>query len=212
MHVRARLAVVTLAALGLLGLRLASAAPDDEFKPLVNGDDVGQFTLVKIGPETITIKDGEVRVTGKPNGYFATKTSYKNYVVKFEWMYERPESLSSEAAFKGNSGLLLHIKEHKIWPEAIEVQLMYSDAGNTFGIRPAKFVGKKDAQAQKQASKPVGQWNTVEVTCKDGSIVTVFNGIEVARGTGAEPDHGTIGWQSEGAPIRFRKLMIKPLD
>lgn len=192
---------------------IGSGVRADEFKPLVKGDDVTQFALVGIGPETVSIHDGEVRVTGKPNGYFATRESYKNYVIRFEWMYERPEGLASDARFTGNSGLLLHIKgPHKIWPEAIEAQLMNADAGNTFGIPPARFDGKKDAPAQKKAIKPVGQWNAMEVTCKDGTIVTTINGIEVARGTHARPDHGPIGWQSEGAPIRFRKLEIKPLD
>ena len=211
MRLRSTLALVTTAGLAL-GFVGASASPDDGFKPLVKGEDAGQFTLVKLPPESMTIKSGEVRLTGKPNGYFATKDSYKNYTIKFEWMYERPAGLESDAAFKGNSGLLLHIKAHKIWPEAIEVQLMNADAGNTFGIPPAKFRGKKDAQAQKKAIKPVGEWNAVEVTCKDGAIVSTFIGIEVARGTGADPDQGTIGFHSEGAPIRFRNLMIKPLD
>jgi hypothetical protein len=60
--------------------------------------------------------------------------------------------------------------------------------------------------------KPVGEWNQEEVTCQDGSIVCKLNGIEVCRGTGASPDKGLIGLQSEGAPIRFRNLTIKPLD
>ena len=30
------------------------------------------------------------------------------------------------------------------------------------------------------------------------------------RGTRAEPDHGPIGWQSEGSPIRFREMKIRP--
>jgi len=50
------------------------------------------------------------------------------------------------------------------------------------------------------------------VTCEDGSIVCKINGIEVARGTGAQPDRGQIGWQSEGWPIQFRNLRIKTLD
>lgn len=201
------------AAFVLAGSAQWDALAQDDFKPLVVGDDPGQFTLVEIGPETISIKDGEVRLTGRPNGYFATKAVYRNYVLKFEWMYERPEGIASDSSFRGNSGLLLHIKEpHKVWPPAIEVQLMNADAGNTFGIPPAKFQGAKDAEAQKKAVKPVGEWNAVEVTCKDGKIVAKINGVEVARGTGAEPSQGTIGWQSEGAPIRFRNVVIKPTD
>lgn len=191
----------------LLGL----AGPADE--PLVKGTDPAQFELVGIKADTITVQDGEVRLTGKPNGYFATKKSYKNYVLKFEWMYERPAGLENEATFNGNSGLLVHIAgDHKVWPKCVEVQLANKDAGNIFAIGGAKFTGKKDAESQKKAIKPVGQWNVEEVTCKDGEIVCKINGVEVAKGTGATPDAGPIGWQSEGAPIRFRNLTIQTLD
>jgi hypothetical protein len=191
----------------------ARAADDEGFQPVVIGADASQFELVGIKPSTIEIKDGLISVSGMPNGYFATKKPYKNYVLKFDWMYERPEGLASDAAFNGNSGLLVHIEEpHKVWPKCIEVQLQNKDAGNIFAINGSKFSGKKDADAQKKAIKPVGEWNQEEVTCKDGEIVCKINGVEVAKGTGAAPDHGTIGWQSEGKPIKFRNMMIKPLD
>ncbi len=207
MHPRLGFAVVLLAAVSPL-----ARAEEGGFTPLLKGDDVNAFQLVGIGPETMTIKDGVIRLSGEPNGYFATKESYKNYVVQFDWMYERPEGLESDAKFDGNSGLLVHIAgPHKVWPKSIEVQLANSDAGNIFAIA-GKFQGKKDVAAQKAAIKPVGQWNQEEVTCKEGAIVCKINGQEVARGTGAEPDHGQIAWQSEGRPIRFRNLRIKTLD
>jgi 3-keto-disaccharide hydrolase len=191
----------------------ARAADDTGFRPLVEGSDASQFELVAIGPASLQINDGVIAVSGKPNGYFATKASYRNYVLKFDWMYERPYGLASDADFDGNSGLLLHIEPpHKVWPKCIEAQLQNKDAGNTFAINGAKFMGKKDSAAQKTAIKPVGQWNQEEVTCQNGEIVCKINGIEVARGTGASPDHGQIGWQSEGRPIKFRNLMLKPMD
>lgn len=190
-----------------------SAAADDDFVSLVHGDDPAQFELVGIKPDTLKIADGEVRVSGKPNGYFATRDVYRNYVLKFDWMYERPENLESDAKFRGNSGLLIHIqKPHKVWPQSIEVQLFNADAGHIFAIMGSKFQGKKDPEAQRKAIKPVGQWNHEEVTCRDGTVVCTINGIEVDRGQGAAPDSGTIGWQSEGGPIRFRNLAIKKLD
>jgi hypothetical protein len=200
-------------ALALLAPAAARGQTEEAgFRPLVVGDDPGQFTLVEIGPQALAVRDGEVRVSGKPDGYFATKKAFRNYVLRFEWMYERPEGLTSDAAFQGNSGLLLHIKDHKVWPESIEVQLMNADAGNTFAIPPARFRGAKDAASQKRAIKPVGAWNAQEVTCRDGTVVVTINGVEVARGRGAEPDRGPIGWQSEGAPIRFRGIRIKELE
>ena len=50
------------------------------------------------------------------------------------------------------------------------------------------------------------------MTCRDGAISCAINGILVDKGVGAMPDHGPIGWQSEGAKIRFRNLMIQELD
>ena len=194
-------------------LGLAARAADEGFTPLVKGDDPKQFELVGIGPDALQIEStGEIRVAGKPNGYFATKSSYKNYVLEFEWMYERPDGLESDAKFKGNSGVLLHIQAHKVWPQSVEVQLENKDAGHIFAIGGSKFQGKKDGDAQKRAIKAVGQWNKEEIVCKDGAITCSINGIEVDTGTGASPDGGPIGWQSEGAPIRFRNLRIKTRD
>lgn len=190
----------------------AATRPDEPEDPLAKGD-LSAFELVEIGPDSIALKDGEVRVSGTPNGYFATKKSYKNYILTFEWMYERPETLKSDASFEGNSGLLIHIAlPHKVWPVCIEVQLAYPDAGNIFPVGKAMFEGEKDSQAQKKAMKPVGEWNAEKVTCRDGAVSCELNGARVASGKGAKPSEGPIGWQSEGAPIRFRKIRIQTLD
>ncbi|GAC1300048.1 MAG: hypothetical protein NVSMB14_10640 [Isosphaeraceae bacterium] len=188
----------------------AGAAKDEEFKPLVKGDDPTQFELVGINEKTLTIKDGEIQVSGKPNGYFATKESYKNYVLKFEWMYERPANLASDDKFNGNSGLLLNIQgEPHVWPKSIEFQLMYKEVGKIYPIGGSKFEGKWDSAAHKKARKPVGEWNEEVVSSENGEMTCSLNGVEVTRGKNPSPDHGPIGWQSEGAPIRFRKIMIK---
>lgn len=209
MYVRVALAIALSA---LLSLVVAHGA-ENPFTPIVSGTAPDQFELVGITPETITIADGEVALSGKPNGYFATKATYKNYILEFEWMYGRPENLAADAKYNGNSGVLVHISgPHKVWPKCTEVQLFSADAGNIFAIQGAQFQGKKDAPAQKKAVKPVGQWNAMEVTCRNGAITCKINGTEVATGTGADPDSGPIGWQSEGSKIRFRNMRIKVLD
>ena len=202
---------VALAALAIMGLAIPVLAAD--FVPLIKDDDVKALELVAIGPDTLEINAGEIRISGKPNGYFATKESYKNYELKFDWMYERPSNLESDAKFRGNSGLLIHIQmPHKVWPKCVEVQLMNASAGMIIPLGGTKCQTTRDKEAQKQAIKPVGQWNEEEVTCRDGTIVCKINGVEVARGTGCTIDSGPIGWQSEGAPIRLRNVMIKKLD
>ena len=180
--------------------------------PLVKSNESSQFDLVGISADTLAIKDGVISVSGKPNGYFATKSKFKNYRLKFDWRYDRPADLKSDAAFQGNSGLLIHIEgPDKIWPRCLEVQLMNADAGNTFALG-GKFEGKKNATAQKKAIKAVGEWNSEVVECKDGAVVCLINGTEVCRGTGAVPNEGRIGWQSEGSLIQLRNITIQPLD
>lgn len=199
-------------ATALLAAAAVAVAAEDP-TPLVRGDDPAQFALVGIKPETIRIADGEVRLSGQPEGYFATKQEYRNYVLAFEWKYERPESLKSDADFRSNSGLLLHIQgDLKVWPRSVEFQLANHEVGQIYPIDGAKFDGKWDAEAARKATRPVGEWNREEVTSRDGELTCTLNGVVVTRGKGASPDRGRIGWQSEGVPIHFRKITIRSLD
>jgi hypothetical protein len=196
-----------------LAITLVTSPVRNDPTPILRGNDPAQFELVGLGADSISIVDGEVRLTGLPLGYFATKQECRDYVLTFEWKYDRPEGLKSDAEFRGNSGLLIHLaKPHKVWPTCIQVQLAQADPGSIFAMGEARLQGTVDSAAQQKATRPVGQWNRAEVTCKAGTISCILNGIEVARGEGASPDRGSIGWQSEGKPIRFRNLKIKKLD
>ena len=138
---------------------------------------------------------------------------YKNYTLKFEWMYERPEGYKDGDKFNGNSGVLIHLAPpDKIWPKCIEAQLEYNGAGDVFAINGAKFEGKTDRAAVKKAIKPVGQWNDAEIVCKGDTISCTMNGVKIASGSSASPTEGPIGFQAEGVPIRFRFLRVKSLD
>ena len=180
--------------------------------PIVRGNDPAQFDLVGLSPEAISIVDGEVRLTGKPMGYFATRQEYRDYTLSFDWKYDRPDDLKAEADFRGNSGLLIHVtRPHKVWPRCVEVQLAQADPGSIFAIGDRPWEVRGVPGAQKAAVRPVGQWNRMVVTARAGAIVCELNGVEIARGEGARPDRGAIGWQSEGHAIRFREIRIRVL-
>jgi hypothetical protein len=201
---------------GLLAL-LASGArgADRDFAPQQRGDDLKQFEVVGLGPGSMTIRDGEVRLAGKPEGYFATKEEYRNYVLRFEWLYERPAKYRDGEPFHGNSGVLLHAQgPSRVWPRALEVQVWYKHQyGDFYTHNGARFGPTRDDHAAlSKLLKPVGQWNRHEITCQDGAVVVRVNGTEVGRGKGAGPDRGRVGWMAEGSPIRFRNLLLKKLD
>lgn len=198
---------------GLTLLLGPAGAADDDFKPLFNGKDFSglKFELKGDPEKTFSIKEGVIVVSGKPNGYFYTDKSYKNYVVVFDWKFARPEKLEDDDKFGGNSGTLIHIQEpHKVWPKCVEVQGMNRDHGKIFAIGGAKGKFDFDGPALKQARHKVGEWNTTEITCKDGHITSKVNGSKVSDGEG-DVKEGPIGWQSEGAEIHFRNLKIKEL-
>ncbi len=183
----------------------AAGAQDEGFTSLFNGKDFKgwKFEVGKADPgKTFTVQEGKIVVSGKPNGYFYTDKSYKNYTLHFDWQYPKQS---------GNSGCLVHIQSpHKVWPKCVEVQGMHKDHGNIFAIGGAKGSFKKDAEAQKKAIKGVGEWNTTEVVCKDGEITSKVNGIQVSTGKG-ELTEGPIGFQSEGVEIWFRNIKIKEM-
>lgn len=204
---------------GLAMLTPVQAADDDGFRPIFNGKDLtGWKTYLKDGADpakTFSVKDGVLICTGKPNGYFYTDKSLKNYIVRFEWMYPVPKDPKTRL----NSGLLVHIqdKEPKTWPKCVEVQGAEANHGNTFAIgnakddpNPAKFTGKYDKGAKDKAVKPAGEWNTTEAVCDGGKITVKLNGVQVDGGEGNLTE-GPIGFQSEGSEIHFRNIKIKDI-
>jgi Domain of Unknown Function (DUF1080) len=204
-------------AFGLASLSSAAGAGEDKgFKPLFNGKNLkGWKTFLKDEGNdvmTIVVKDGEIQVDGFPNGYFYTEKSYKNYIVRYSWTYPKnqPEKTTM------NSGLLLHIQEpHKVWPKSVEPQGRYKDHGKLFfpGFGPDdKKEQKFDEEAQQKALKASHEWNTTEATVRgDGSIEVRINGVPVSTGK-TSLTSGPIGFQSEGARIHFKDIMIKSLD
>src|SRR5690606_24938405 len=181
---------------------------DEGFTQLFNGKDMSgfEFTLPKgTEPEKVwTVKDGVIHCTGRPNGYFYTKKSYGNYVLRLDFRY--PDGA-------GNSGYLIHITgDHAIWPKCIEVQGQYQNVCHIFPIRGVKGPNcKTDAEARKKAIKPNTERNSVEIVSKDGTITTYLNGTKISEGGPYDVKEGPIGFQSEGKPIEFRNIAIKEL-
>lgn len=184
-------------------------AEDDGFSPLLTGESLDAFEVVGLDKGSAVVKDGEIRLSGKSQGYVATKEEYRNYVLRFDWLYEKHHAKPSD----GNSGLLLHVQgPGKVWPQSIEAQIWYKEYGSFYTLDGGKFNPKKDDPGgRNKALKPLGEWNSQEVVCRDGAITLTVNGFEYASGVAADPDHGKIAWMFEGSPIRYRKLKIKIL-
>src|SRR5207249_125230 len=161
--------------------------------------------------KSVSVDDGVIIVKGQPNGYFYTDKSYKNYILRYDWRYKRPAGLEDDKKFGGNSGLLIHIQKHNVWPKSLEVQGMNRDHGSFIGIGIKVKDYKFDRAALEKARHKVGEWNTTEATNKDGKCTSAVNGTPIASGE-IDLMEGPFGFQSEGAEIHFKNIKIKMLE
>ena len=147
---------------------------------------------------------GVIECNGKPNGYICTKKSYSNYELSFEFRYPKQ---------KGNSGVLNYIAgKHKVWPACVEVQGHYDNLAMIFAMGGAKGPRNNgDKKAREKARKPHTEWNKLNIVSKDGVLTAKLNGVLIAKAGPYIVRKGPFGLQSEGAPIHFRKIMIKEL-
>jgi hypothetical protein len=153
-----------------------------------------------------TVKDGILHITGNPFGYMRTKETYSDYNLHVEWRWPAEPS---------NSGVFVHAQApDSIWLRCVECQLKAGSAGNFVCMNGSDMNEKTDktkASVEKMApssEKPTGEWNTMEVKCKDNTIEVHVNGILQNRGTNVNLSKGSICLQSEGKDIEFRNVFL----
>ena len=128
---RVAFALTLVFATSLATARFLQAGEEDEqgWTTLFNGENLDgwRFHLGKEGADnagTFTVDDGVIVCTGKPSGYMYTQGAYSNFTLEFELAFKRPEGLTNDSDFRGNSGCLIHIGEKNalgVWPRSVGV-------------------------------------------------------------------------------------------
>ena len=209
-------------------VRILDAMPliEPGFKSLFNGKDFsGLRFLLGMGcnpppqgcgsdrpGKTYWIESREIHTTGSPHGYMYTAGWYLNFVLRFDYRMKPDKGSSPEDSYYGNSGYLLFITENRVWPKSLEIEGMGVIQLRPLGVdsNPAYTY---DAEAARRAERPVGQWNSVEITSRDGVVTSRLNGVQVSVVTRHEfTKPGHIGFQSEGGRFAWRNLRIRDLD
>lgn len=198
-----------------IGLGFSSLAQAAEEISLFNGKDFSGWTYYlrdeNLKMEDVwSVKDGVLRCEGKPAGYLRTEKKYTNYVLKLQWRWPKDSK-------PGNSGVLCRISgPDKVWPRCFEPQLQHRQAGRLFfigGFRGGKRPPGSETKISNECNeKPQGEWNQYEIIVSGGDLTLKVNGVIRNMVTGVEETAGTIGLQSEGAPIEFRNIRLIPLD
>lgn len=207
--------------LSLLGATALSVVAQPAAEPIVpqhqlelfDGKSLEGWTFVSSGSNAPaasiwSVTNGLIFCEGKPNGYARTLQTYRDYQLHVEWRWP---------AGRGNSGVFLHVNPpDKVWPYCFETQLLAGDAGEVRlngGSRLAGVDPKTAAIKRQQPSseKPVGEWNSYDITCRGDTITVRVNGVLQNEVSGTSTDSGAIGLQAEGSPVEFRNLFVDKL-
>lgn len=201
-----------LAAVAVEAVASAPAAPIELF----DGHSFAGWTFVTKDPKADaaaiwSVEGGVIRCVGKPNGYARTTALFRDYALHFEWRWP---------GAAGNSGVFVHVSgPDTVWPACLEVQLKAGDAGTiraNGGARVAELVltakdPKNVALHGPVSEKPAGEWNAGDVICRGDTVTVTINGVRQNVVTAASVTAGAIALQAEGAPVEFRRLVVRPL-
>ena len=196
-----------LTTLATLLLAVTALADDAGFKPLFNGKDITGWHLRRPDAESSwTVADGVLKNTveaGKHGVDLVSDAKFWNFTVKYEYMV--PDG--------SNSGFYLRGRH--------EIQILgdFASGKATKGGNGAIY---QHTAPSEFASKPGGEWQTVEATMIGNKITVILNGkkihdnVECDRATGSELDGnvkepGSFFLQGDHGTVSFRNIMVKEL-
>ncbi|PCJ96560.1 MAG: hypothetical protein COA50_07220 [Flavobacteriaceae bacterium] len=202
----------------------------DEFISLFNGKDLsGWYTWLEDkgrnnDPDGIfTVQeDGTLHDIGKDLGYIMTEESFENFhfSLEFKWGERKWPPRDNN---KRDSGICYNVPADAadgIWPISVECQIQEGDVGDFWllGNSTIQVDGKQNPpaahsqiQKKKDAEKPNGEWNTVEVISFNGKCVHIVNGVVVNYGENSSLIGGKILLQSEYAELYYRNMILRNL-
>jgi sialate O-acetylesterase len=206
------------------GGRTQHLSSDPAFVPLFDGRSLDGWTSVNCAPGTWTVSQGTageglIHCTGIPTGVLRTNEMHENFQLELEWRHHAPQ---------GNAGLFVWSDALPVrgqpFTRSIEVQVMvgsegdwFTSDGDIFPIQGATMTPENGrgrgsrAFPTERRMKPAGEWNHYLVTCENGAISLAVNGKIVTRGRECVPRKGYICLESEGTPIDFRNIRLRPL-
>ncbi len=200
---------------------LAFAGGSVSAADLFNGRDFAGWEFVTNPATDIrtvckNLPEGVISAAGRPIGFIATTAAYENYRFHAEWRWtDKP----------GNGGVLVHISsgpKDRAWPLSLQIQTKNKNVGDILPMAGATFTealtsdqGAKTPIKARTGSvdreKPVGEWNSCDIVCQNGTVEVTINGVLQNKITNATPHSGRVGFQFEGAPFQIRHVILTPL-
>jgi hypothetical protein len=216
-------AAIAVAAL-FLCLPCAAEPPDDKekadgFMPLFNGKDLTGWKTFDAKKDVWSADEGMIVCGGDGGGWLGTEKEYANFVLRLDYRLKPA----------GNSGVYIRAPDKgHISRVGMEIQIL-DDAHPSYAkIDYYQYTGSiyHVVPPARRASKPAGEWNSMEIRADGRQVVVTLNGKKIVD---ADLDHcmkdpavakehpglarttGRIGLQSHTDRVEFRNLRVKEL-
>ena len=183
----------------------ASGNDDSSFTSIFDGKTLDGWKMA--GDGRFVIVEPDIALQSDKGGgllWYAEK-EYKNFILKLE------RKVSDEC---DNSGVFVRFPDPDDNPniavrEGYEVQID-SKAGDPIHQTGAIY---DFAAPSRIVSKPMGQWNTMEIQALDQSYIVIINGEKVTEFTGSKMTEGYVGLQAhdDKSKVSFRYIMVKEI-
>lgn len=216
-------ALGTFAAVLLLTGCGTTGQPKGHTTPVFNGKDLTGWEAVLADPAVSrdavwSVRNGIIVCKGEPLGALQTTLTCTNFHLTLEYRW-------APGSKPGNSGIFSRINgPARALPRCVEVQLQHGNAGDIMGLQGMMVDMRQDRSFEikahavagdirgvkklRNAEKPAGEWNHVEILAQEGTYTVWLNHQQVNRATGVEITSGPIGLQSEGGEIHFRRVNL----
>lgn len=240
---------LALASLVLLGAA-PPAEPEEGFKSLFNGTDLTGWKVPPGDNGHWKVVDGVIdydagsEAAGNKN--LVSAEEFGDFTIKFDWKIKAAPFVNPGVKYvlpDGTHARDIHGKEINLpMPDSdsgiylrdmagksqVNIWCWPIGSGEVYGYRMDKNMPasvRAGVTPKHQADKPIGEWNTFEITLKGDRLTVVLNGITVienaelpgipAKGPLALQHHGGI---RDGKPfgnpslVQFRNIRIKSLN
>ena len=204
----------------MLLLSLAvSVSAEDGFEPLFDGSSLDGWVLLGQHGDGYIPRGGKLICPPGSGGNLLSAAEYSDFVLRFEFKLETGS----------NNGLCIRcpLAWRALAYDGNELQIIDNSAERYKNIKSWQKHGSlyDVAPAKTGALKPVGEWNSQEVTVEGTRVRVVLNGTEILnvdtsevkdrsvldRHPGLRRKSGHVGFLGHNEPVEFRNIRIKRL-
>lgn len=225
---------ILIACFGFVSIPGVPSAQEEGFTPLFNGKDLTGWVYGRRGngAENRTgkgyqVANGVLFTTKEDGGNLFTEKEYSDFILRFELRLTENANngIGIRAPLHGDAAYV-----------GMEIQVLDDSGSKYTNLKPAQYHGSvyQMFPAKRGFQKPVGEWNSEEITARGRQITVKLNGTTIVDANlddvkdeavlakhrdlsrpegsrGIANTKGHIGLLGHGAHVEFRNIRIREL-